>query len=434
MTIQFRRILGTLLGLAFNGARDLYQTFGYQRQLSYQDMLLRYSRQEIVSRIVNAYPDAIWTRQPDLLNNDDLDKAIAELNSSVSLWHYINRADRLAGIGKYAVLLLGFDDTQKSEDFAKPVTVGRSRKLLYVQVYGYDSAPIQSYDEDPKSASFGLPLTYQIKPSSNDGSVVGAGNTMPTSRIRGIQPFSVHRDRILHIADCSLDSDIYGYPIIERVFNRLDDLEKVIGGSAEMFFQNGRGGLHLNMDKDVKMTPADEVALSAEVDDYINNVQRVLRTRGLDVNVLKSEGVNPAPVFNVIMSVISVATGIPQRIFIGSEQGKLASEQDRANWAVRINERRMMYAEPRVLRPLINRLQQFKVLPSGSYDVEWPEAFQLSPLERGQTAAQQARAATNMANTMTKQPRLINRREARSIVFARGELMKEGEITNVNDV
>jgi hypothetical protein len=100
------------------------------------------------------------------------------------------------------------------------------------------------------------------------------------------------------------------------------------------------------------------------------------------------------------MSIISVATGIPQRIFIGSEQGKLASEQDRANWAIRIDERRILFAEPKVLRVLIKRLQEFKILPQGTYELEWPEAFRMSPLERAQTAAQQARAATNVARAM----------------------------------
>lgn len=432
MTAQWRKILGRMLGVAFNGARNLYETFGYTVEVDYLLNLDRYRRQDVVSRIVNAYPDAIWARSPDIIGNDALNDALVNLDQQLSLYHYVNRADRLAGIGRYSVLMLGFDDARTVEDFSKPV--GKRAKLLYVQAYGEGNAPIVKFDSDVQSPTFGMPLLYKINSTDNTDPKSGRVRPAPVDRLRGIPAFNVHRDRVIHIADCQLDSEIYGYPIIERVYNRLDDLEKVIGGSAEMFFQNGRGGLHLDIDPDVNMTPDQEETLTAEVDDYQNNIQRVLRTRGMKANILKSEGVNPGPVFNVIMSVISVATGIPQRIFIGSEQGKLASEQDRSNWAVRINERRMLYAEPKILRPLISRLQNCGALPNGgNFTVEWPDAFQMSPLERAQTGAQQARAATNIANTMVKQRRLISRREGRSILFARGELMKEGRITDVND-
>lgn len=426
MTVQWRRILGRFLGSMYDGERNLYTTYGYAQIITYDDMLRMYSRQDIVSRIANAYPDAIWARMPNILNNDNLNDSLIELNKSVSLAHYINRVDRLASIGKYAVMVLGLDDVGTSEDFSKPVR-GKNRKLLYVQVYGYGAADISEWETDTTSPYFGLPKIYNIKTSQT---VDAAGNKTPK---RGLPNFRVHRDRVIHVADCQLDSDIEGYPIVERVINRLYDLEKVVGGAAEMFFQNGRTGLHLNLDKDTKTTPQDEEILDEEINDYLNNLQRVIRTRGMEAKMLKSETVNPEPVFNVIMSIISVTTGIPQRIFIGSEQGKLASEQDRSNWAIRINERRMQYAEPRILRPLIARLQGFGVVKGGDYDVEWPDAFQMSPLERSQTAAQQARAATNIANTITKQRRLLSRREGRTIIFARGELKKEGDIDRVND-
>ena len=412
-----RSVLSYMFGQLFDGKRDLYRTYGYRDVVTYEEMLERYKRQDIVSRIVNAYPDAVWTKPPRILENQELAKALVTLDERVHLYHYLNRADRLAGLGKYAVLLLGFDDVEDSDGLLEPAALdgqpGGGLELVYVQAYGEGDAKIVEYEDDPSDPSFGMPRYYDLRVRQTE---------------RATKTLRVHSSRVLHIADSPVVSDVEGYPIIQRVFNRLDDLEKVVGGASEVFWLNSRKGMQLDLDKEAQVTEEDTKRLNKEVQDYVHGLTRILRTRGVNIKELGGVGVNPEPVFNVIMSVISTTTGIPQRIFIGSEQGKLASEQDRANWAIRINERRVLFAEPRVIRPMMMRLQDAGVLPGGTYRIEWPEAFQLSPLERAQTAAQQARAATNLSRTMADMPDLVSREEARSIIFARGELKGEAAI------
>jgi hypothetical protein len=53
------------------------------------------------------------------------------------------------------------------------------------------------------------------------------------------------------------------------------------------------------------------------------------------------------------MALISAGTGIPQRVLMGSEQGKLAAKQDRANWDNRVTDRQTDFAGPLVLRPFV---------------------------------------------------------------------------------
>lgn len=403
-----------MFGQLFDGKRDLYRTFGYKDVITYEEMLERYKRQDIVSRIVNAYPDAVWTKPPRIVENQELGAALMELDKQIHLYHYINRADRLAGLGKYSVLLLGFDDGAELDvPAALDGEEGGDLALNYVQAYGEGDAKIVEYEDDPTEPSFGMPRFYDLKVRQTEKS---------TKTLR------VHRSRVIHVSDSPVVSDVEGFPIIQRVYNRLDDLEKTIGGAAEVFWLNSRKGMQLDIDKDAQVTEDDTKKLNKEVQDYIHGLSRVLRTRGVNIKELGGIGVNPEPVFNVIMSVISTTTGIPQRIFIGSEQGKLASEQDRANWAIRINERRVLFAEPRIFRPLMLRLQDAGVLPGGAYNLEWPEAFQLSPLERAQTAAQQARAAANLSKVLVETPDFIKVEEARSITFARGELKGEAAI------
>lgn len=396
--LSARNWLARGLGQMFGGKRNLYDTFGYAEVVEYADMLARYKRQDIVSRIVNAYPDAVWTRPPEIVDHKKLSDALWQLDEDIGLFHYVNRADRLSGIGKYSVLLLGFDDAKTNSDLRSPVRFARrsgeqALQLAYVQAFGYGDARVASYEDDLTSPYFGMPKVYRIGLLGQTEASQGV-TAPPTSTIE------VHRSRVIHIADCLLDNEVNGYPILERVFNRLDDVEKTVGGSAEMFWLSGRKGMQIDVDKDTQFTKQDATNLKAELEDFANDLQRYIRTRGVNIKELGGQHINPEPVFNVIMSIISVATGIPQRIFIGSEQGKLASEQDRANWAIRIDERRKLFAEPKVLRPLLYRLQEFGVLPKGRFTVQWPEAFRMSPLERAQTAAQQARAATNVSRAM----------------------------------
>jgi uncharacterized protein len=400
--LGFREQLAKRLGDTFGGRRNTYETFGYTTEVTYEEMLQRYQRQDIASRIVNAYPDAIWTRPPFIVQNEELghkntglSDQFWKLSKKLSLLHYINRADRLAGLGKYSVMLIGFNDVKDSAGLVNPVARKEDLTINYLQVYGYGNATIQEYEDNAASSLFGRPKIYDL-------SVADRGFTENATDNTKLGNVKVHASRVLHFADSVLDNEVIGYPILERVYNRLDDAEKIVGGSAEMFWLSGRNGLHFDMHKEVQFTERDAVKLREEIEDYMNDMQRVLRTRGVTVKELGGSSINPEPVFNVVMSMISVSTGIPQRIFIGSEQGKLASEQDRANWSIRINERRKLFAEDKVLVPLINRLQILRILPEGEYELQWPQAFQMSPLERAQTAAQQARAATNIVRAMSE--------------------------------
>lgn len=443
--ISTRAKLANKIGAMFGGKRDFYQELGYADEVTYEAALDKYKRQGITSRIVNAYPDAVWSRPPTFVGNPELDKAINGeydpdgniikdgLTQKLSFYHFINRAEKLAGLGKFAILFLGFDDVRNVDQLKTPVKkkkMGRPKKdgtssgteLIYLQAYGFGNIDIEEYTKDPSDPNFALPEIYTVN--------VDTGQPVTSSKVQ------IHHSRIVHIVDGQLDSELEGFPIIERVYNDLQDIMKIAGGSAEATWLASYKGLQFDIDKDMQFTEEQRAEIVEEIDKYAHGFQRFIRTRGININDLGADQVTAEPAFNIAMSMLSTTTGIPQRIFIGSEQGKLASEQDRSNWAGRIVERRELHSEPKILRPLVSKLQWAGSLPEGSYEVDWPDPFQLSPLERGQTSAQQARAATNIARTIKEVPDLLKAHEARSIIFGRGELKprlsteeKEGDDT-----
>jgi hypothetical protein len=206
---------------------------------------------------------------------------------------------------------------------------------------------------------------------------------------------------VLHVAEGALESPVFGRSRLEPIFNVLDDIMKVSGGSAETFWLTANRGLHVDIDKEMELDPTDEENLSEELKEYEHEIRRVIRTRGVKINSLGSDVADPRGVFDVQMSLLAANTGIPKRVLTGSEAGQLASQQDRANWAQCIEQRVRSYGEPIVILPFLRLLIEAGVLPKPeNILVNWPDAFKMNPLERAQTSAQMARSATNIANTL----------------------------------
>jgi len=400
-----RANIAQYLGMQGNGARDMYKIFGWQKTLRYEDYWAKYRRQDIAKRVIDAPAAATWRNPPRLQEtvSQEFRNKWDAIVQEHSVWSQIERADRLAGVGQYSVILLGFSDTGNLE---RPVKKAADNKLLYMQPYTQQAARIVELDNDVLSARFGLPAIYEIEmvSSYNMATDIASTASSPSTPNAGAK-VRVHWTRIVHIAENCLESNFLGTPRLEAIYNLLDDLLKVAGGTAETYWLTGNRGLQIDVDKDAQLTEADAQDLSDEIDEYQNQLRRVLRTRGVKVNTLGADIPDPKNTFDMIISLISGTTSIPRRVLTGSEAGQLASDQDRANWADRIKERRTTFAEPSVLVPLLAALMNAGALPTiklSKLDYVWPPNFQLTPLEESQSMAQKARATINLAKQYNK--------------------------------
>lgn len=401
--------------MGFNGKRDYYTLFGYKQTIDSKDLLFKFHRQGIAKRIVSSYPDTTWSDPPIVQSTDEnWNKAWNDLKVQKNLYSAISRADKLAGVGAFSVLFIGYDDGLNTVE-PLPFEKGKQnpRKILYFQPYRQDAVQIDSLFDDPTDARYMTPKIYKIKPNMDQELGIGAVK-LPT-----VKEIYVHADRVLHIAQNTLENSYVGSPILLSVFNLLDDLLKVSGGSSEMYWLAANRGMQVNVDKETDLDPEDEQALTDEIEEYQHGLRRFMRTRGVDVKNLGSDVADPRGVFNILLSEIASATGIPQRVLVGAEAGQLASAQDRANWSDRVLEYRKMYAEPSIIWPLISKLTHAGVLPYKEglkVEIIWPEAFHMSPLERAQAGAQRARSAINMAKARKEDPELVTLDEAREFI------------------
>jgi len=403
--------LANMAGLQFSGQRDLYEVFGYEKNVKPLQLLSKYKRQDIASRIVDAPPGATWSRPPIIKDEGALNAEWEEMvrNPQLKLLNAFYRVDRLSRLNAFSLLLFGFDDTG---DVAR--AVGNVGELLYVRPVSGRQVTEITYNTDPHNPRYGQPETYTIQfDDPEEKRSIGSGTT--TSKIKDLV---VHWTRCVHVVEYPLEDPVFGTPILEKVYNQLDDLLKVGGGTAEMYWLTGNRGLHADIDKEMEIDAADAAALSDEIEEYQHQLRRVIRTRGVDLNVLESGVPNPKETFEMIMSIISGTTGIPRRILVGSEAGQLASEQDRANWAERIEERRILFVNPEILNPTIDRLQNAGLLSEGIAEWEWPSAFIQNPLEEGQTMAQIARSVGNLSRqTGASTPmQLLSEEESRNVL------------------
>lgn len=400
-----RVALGSL-GSQYGGKRDTYEAAGYDKAITPDQYALRYLRQDIAGRIVDIYPEETWRKPPEIRDTESADLSQFErawqylVDTSDSgdgetqrgLFHYIVRADKLAGLGRYAVILLGINDGQALD---QPVET-KARKpedLIYVNVFDEASARVAEWDTDATSQRFGKPLSYNLSFRIGEGEIVR----------------KVHWTRCIHIAESPLRDDQIGRPRLELVFNRLMDLEKILAASGEgawrvlvpsyvMATKDGYRLPAINPAAPEDVQAVERAAIEeqeAQLDELVHGLRRWLQLEGMEPHPLPADIQDPSAAVNVVLQMIAAAMRIPLRVLIGSERGELASSQDERSWARTIQGRQSQFAEPVIMRPLINRLIWLGILPvpaNGRYEIIWPDLLEKERKEEAEIADKVASA------------------------------------------
>jgi len=369
-----RMNLALSLGMSYNGDRDIYQALGYPLQLKFDDYAARYFRQDIAKAIIDRPVKATWQGPLELVESDISADTVfedtwEELNRTLGIKSRLARLDRLTSIGRYGVLLLGLNDVKNKSTFINPVAPS-ANKLLYIKPFGEKSAQIKTWITNPKDPRFGKPELYCIEIAD-----IASGSSSFVD---------VHYTRVLHIIQDPLESDVYGTPVLESVFNRLMDLEKIVGGDAEMFWRGARPGFEGKVDPEYQMTAQMKEDLKDQISEYENNLRRILINEGVELNALAQQIADPTTHVDASLTMISAVTGIPKRVLSGSERGELSSAQDSSEWKDYVQTRREDYAEPILVRVLVDRLIELGILPTpvNNYDVKWNDLYSLSEKAR----------------------------------------------------
>jgi len=381
----WRGLLARLAGQSHSGARDMWAAFGYHKEIQLEHLFVEYLRGGIASRIIRAFPRSTWAECPvvrdekgdsaqkqdkagaENKNYSPFVEAVEDLFEAKRVIQYIERADRLASVGEYAVLVMGFSG---GETMQSPLSPGK-KELIFLQPYGQQNLNVSQWETDTANPRFGLPVTYTVNPAR---SRTAGGAPAGTS-------FNVHWSRVLHIAEQLDDNEVFGVPRLLPIMNYLMDLQKTVGAGAETYWTNSRPGTVFAADKDANISADDLAGMKTQVDEWEHQLRRVLALQGVTPHSLTAPYEDASPLIDALLDLIAGAVGMPKRLLIGSERGELASGQDENNWAARIDERRNDFAGPSIVRPFIQTMIDTGNLPKpqGSFWIEWPESGSLSP-------------------------------------------------------
>lgn len=338
------------------------------------------------------------------------------------IWEHLKRADMLSGIGHFGVLLMGFNDGKQlwepidkvpPDGFAKDITgvdtggskdkdsleAKKTQEVAYGSVTGavgtdaqytggqynpanpmapmqgdlkdkltliflrtFDESLVQivQYEADISNPRFGQPIMYLI--TLNDPREQHTGVGLPLATVR------VHWSRVIHLADNLGSSEIFGVPRMRPVYNRLMDLMKLYGGSAEMYWRGAFPGLSIETHPQL----GGDVIIDAEktrsmMERYENTLQRYIQLSGMTAKSLAPQVVDPTPQINIQIEAICILIGIPKQVFVGAGSSGIGSGMETESlgemWRDRVHERQNNYLTPRVIVPFVDRLILIGVLP-----------------------------------------------------------------------
>ncbi len=449
----------------FDPRRDLDAECGYLKTHDLTADLYRelYDRDPIFARANDILPIQAFKVEPDLYEDEDeeaeptdFELAFKQLGKSIRsggvgeswyeddechpLWHYVLTLDKLRRVGRYGVMLLGFDDKKpldKPVDGAikdggyfagqqyyitfndtdpmvakngKPPVNGKAngkpslyegnktpeekkaeaaeadkpereiqtkRKLLYVRVYDESQAKVTAWESNRQHPRYGRPTMYQLTINDPKNNLEGAGQPQAT--------VYVHWSRIHHVPSngfSASSSEIIGNPRGLVTYNRIADLRKVYGADAEGYFRGAFMGISIEThpNSDAKMNFR---SMKPQLERWGNTFQRVIGLDGATAKSIAPQVSDPTQHIDIQIGAICIVIGCPVRIFMGSERGELASSQDEVAWNEYLQQYRYKEVTPRLIVPLIDHLITVGVLPQPKkFSVYWPELDTMRPNEK----------------------------------------------------
>ncbi len=388
--------------------RDIDDECGYPKTVRdpylFQNL---YDREPIAARVVEIFPRESWQVQPSVYEDEDpeistdFEKAWLNLPRQLSpnsyyqdehgspIWEYLRRVDEQSGIGHYGVLLIGIDDgrslDQPATFYNRTRTATPPRKLLYLRVFPETLAEITQFETNPLNPRFGQPVMYNLTFNDpRDSNQRGVGLVSSTQ--------NVHWTRVVHYADSgyqSTSSEIFAPPRMRPVLNRLLDLQKLYGGSAEMYWRGALPGwAFISQPSLAGEVTIDVPTTRDEMEQYFNGLQRHLMMVGMEPRSMAPQVVDPTPQIMVQLQAICVKLGVSLRVFLGSTLGDRGAAQNDEDWNDELRARQSGYLSPKVISPTVDRFIALGVLPipNKPYRIGWPDIQSQTDREKAEVA------------------------------------------------
>jgi len=356
----------------FEGAKhDHYQDFGYPKTITFPMLHSMYCRNSIARAAVDSTVEKVWETHPQLLESDaskeetSLESEIRQRFRDLRFWQNIMDADTKSLVGAYSGVILRLADGKR---FREPVDTvpGGLDGLVEIIPAWEGQLTVSTWDTDELSETYGQPTMFQFNESS-----IGNTNTQQPRQ------FEVHPDRVII---WSKDATVHNRSFLEPGYNDLMTLEKVIGAGGEGFWKNAKRDPIINVEPDFKvanMAKAMGVAedellelMNDQVDDWQKGFDKLLMLQGMKAETLSVTLPSPEHFISGPLQVFAASIRMPMKILVGTQTGERASTEDAKQWSKTCMSHRENRVVPNIM-DVINRLEQFGILPDRDWNLDW---------------------------------------------------------------
>ena len=379
--------------------RDIDTECGYPTTISIQNYQDMFDREGIANRVVRCMPEESWQNDPEVYEVEEAEETEFETEVKAvvvkhNIFHHLQRADEISGIGEFGIILLGIDDGKllsepvENIDETGEVSDGNAYELLYIREFSQSVVQVGSRQTDISNPRYGKPLSYNItfqdtSEASSNGGVATLSQT-------------VHWTRVIHLADNRVMSEVFGTPRQKPVWNREMDIRKILGGSGEMWWKGAFPGIAFEVNPLLaeQGIQLDSESVKEQMDLYSNGLQRYLAIQGMTAKPMAPQVADPKGHLEVQLQSVAITLNIPIAVLLGNVLGQSASIQEMRNWNKRLTKRQDKYLSPLVVRPFFDRLIAFGVLPkpAKSYSIFWPDLAAPTDSDKADIALKQTQS------------------------------------------
>lgn len=350
--------------------------YGYPEEVTFDAMLRAYERTGAGHGAVHRILDKCWSEWPRIKADDGRDEESeweAKLSAKMKrLWPKLMDFDRRNMVGRFAALIYRVGDGKALRE-----PLDKAQRLVDLVPVYESQIRVQSWVEDETAEDYGMPSMYQYRTRP-----VSIGDT----QARPETWIDVHPSRVQILAEGSVGDMFDGVPLLRAGFNKLVDLEKIEGGSAEGVFKNSARATVVEFSADAnvvqatqsgkQLTGSTETNVADVVEQQIRSLNKshdaAMMLQGAKAYPLTVALSDPRGAWEIAANEFAASVRIPFTILFGQQTGRLASDEDKADHAARCEKRQETELTP-MLEQLITRLQAAGLVDEGAFVVEWPD-------------------------------------------------------------
>lgn len=325
-----------------------WEEYGWPDEVEFDQCYRMWRRGGLAHGAIEKLVTKCWESDPWVNSGDETanreptspwEREFALMAKEIGLWRAFSRADRRRLIGKYAGLVLEFDDGRAWNE-----PVRRRVQLVGIRPVWQSHLKPAMTDE----------LTGRVK----SWSYISKNRTTTT----------IHPDRVFILGDVD-----EGVPFLRAAYNDLINIEKVLGGSGESFLKNSarqlglefnEGGDMGNLARAYGKTPEElgEV-LDQMTRDFNSGIDAMLAVQGAKITPIVTNVPQPMEHFMVNAMSACAAWDMPVKILVGNQTGERASTEDLKHFNKRCQQRRTHELFPEIVE-FVRHLMRVNALPT----------------------------------------------------------------------